>query len=580
MSADPPIHGPRPAPGGDPSLDDRTVARTGTDPGSGRTPPDGLASAQTGSVTAGTTGPLTGPVEIDGLQIGDQLGRGGFSVVYRAVQEQFARTVAVKVFALDPADTLTVEPFLAEARNIGELATRKDVVTVYDLGRTGDGRPYLVLQYLPGGSVADRLKTEGVLPVADALKVAAMVADVLVAAHGRGVLHCDLKPANVLYDAEGAPVLADFGIARATAAVDHSRSMAFLTPDHAAPELWNGEPPSTATDIYALGSMLFQMLTGHAPFQAATGARLGPVQVMRRTLSEPAPSLSTAGVPDVIVDLVDRMLAKDPGDRPASAGEVAAMLEPLVQGAGEFDDGPTRRRVPTAPGAGTDVDSDDGLISAPAPIAVPYAAVSTMESPLPDVGTLDAAPSRPEAEDALVPETVNAARSTNRWPIVVGVVVLVVGVFVAAGVVLIGRGDDSTDPHTSSTTSTSVVAAGLELNDDVVVDGVSRTFTAIGEPDTSPDVLYVQVFDAGSVASASGPEWIGTAVVTSDGGDNHLTADDAGGFRIVVSSYLSSRGSDESVDPEQPLPPQRLCFGVSTDPLSAEVATTVCDPAG
>ena len=537
--------------------------------------------------------------DIDGVRILDELGRGGFSVVYRAEQAGFSRTVAAKVLSLDPTDSLLVDTFMAEARNIGELAARPDVVTVYETGLDSVGRPYLLLQYLPGGSLADRLTSDGPLPVPDVLDIAATVTGVLVAAHDQGILHCDLKPANVLFDANGRPVLADFGIARATAAADSSRSMAFLTPDHAAPELWEGKPPSVSTDLYALGSMLHQLLVGRAPFQDPTGARLPPLQVMRRVLAEPAPTIVRPDVPPPLAQLIQRMLSKDPDGRPASA---AAVLEELRSIGAEFDPGSARpgSEVNTAPAArvfhhrapadpdddrtrrrvrlgeaisGTDQGTAPDLLAGapPAQVSNPLAAASSAQSS--DVVVEPIGPG--EAPAGFGGEEAHPVSRTRISPaIVLGATALIVLVAIALFVLLqrdnSNGGDVSDGPTSSTSTSPSIVVeesgSTLRLSGEARPDGDVRILSGTIEGGR-PWYAAVAVLDADAPSKV-----LGYVVVGGDSPNRIQVAGSGPGVELFVSEMVADEVTER-------LPAgQRLCFRATPD--DPDVApTTVCDPA-
>jgi serine/threonine-protein kinase len=249
------------------------------------------------------------------LQLGALLGQGGFAAVFRAHDPFLERDVAIKV--LDPAlavDATLEEQFLHEARTIA-AAEHPHIVPLYSAESTG-GLLYLVMRLLPGRSLEDRI-AEGKLPVADAARVALECARALAAAHAVGVVHRDIKPANILLDANGNATVTDFGIALVTArpARELLGSTAG-TPHYMSPEQSLGEPVDGRSDVYALGIVLYEMLTGTYPF-----AGRNATEVIAKHISAPIPRVSEREpeTPAALVQLAERMLAKDPAGRPTAA---------------------------------------------------------------------------------------------------------------------------------------------------------------------------------------------------------------------------------------------------------------------
>ncbi|MET0234892.1 MAG: serine/threonine-protein kinase [Kibdelosporangium sp.] len=203
--------------------------------------------------------------EIPGLRIVETLGSGGFGVVYRARQPQLDRDVAVKLDnRILPGEERA--KFLREARAAARLSGHPNVVNIYDAGITPDGRPYIVMELCPGGSLLDVLQEEGPLPPERVLDIGLRLADALGFAHEAGVLHRDIKPANVLVDAFGAVKLADFGLAAILDAPGESTiTMGALSPSYAAPEVFAWGAPSPAADVYSLAATLYTLATGHLP---------------------------------------------------------------------------------------------------------------------------------------------------------------------------------------------------------------------------------------------------------------------------------------------------------------------------
>jgi len=255
-----------------------------------------------------------------------RIGQGGFSVVYRAVQESFERSVALKVLADAGVDEDARRRFLREVRLASRLSGHPHVVTVLDTGTTRSGRPYLAMDLYEGGSMKERLKREGPLSPAETAVVGAKIADALAAAHALGVLHRDVKPNNILVSRFGEPALADFGV---SVLLDSSSSASVLdvfSPQHAAPELMTRGVPSPSSDVYALGSTLYELLTGHSPF---AGESRDVRAIMWAAMSEPAPRPDCPDLPE-LADVIVRALAKEPEDRFEDAAEFARTLRALI----------------------------------------------------------------------------------------------------------------------------------------------------------------------------------------------------------------------------------------------------------
>jgi serine/threonine-protein kinase len=255
------------------------------------------------------------------LQLGALLGEGGFAAVFRAHDPFLERDVAIKV--LDPTlavDAALEEQFLHEARTIA-AAEHPHIVPLYSADSAG-GLLYLVMRLLPGRSLEDRI-AEGKLPAAEAARIALECARALAAAHAVGVVHRDIKPGNILLDAGGNATVTDFGIALVT-----SRPARELlgsttgTPQYMSPEQSLGERVDGRADVYALGVVLYEMLTGTCPFPGRNAT-----EVIAKHISAPIPRVSEREpeTPVALVRIVDRMLAKDPAGRPTAAELVDAL---------------------------------------------------------------------------------------------------------------------------------------------------------------------------------------------------------------------------------------------------------------
>lgn len=262
--------------------------------------------------------------DVPGYRVLEQVGEGGFSVVYRARQEHLDRTVALKVLSIASVDDAAMRRFQRESKITGRLSDHPNIVTVLDTGTTRSGRPYIAMEYFEHGALTDRLAREGPLPVADVLRIGVKMAGALAATHEADVLHRDVKPQNVLLSRYGEPALADFGIARLVDSFDATHTQAF-TPHHAAPEVLEGKPPCAGSDIYSLGSTLYQILAGQPAFKGPAGE--GIAQLMLRILSDPPPPIPRPDVPPRVMEVIGRAMAKTPGERFATAVEFAQALQ-------------------------------------------------------------------------------------------------------------------------------------------------------------------------------------------------------------------------------------------------------------
>ncbi|MCB2178094.1 MAG: serine/threonine protein kinase [Actinomycetales bacterium] len=271
-----------------------------------------------------TQGGVPHPVgpQIDGYEPSEQVGRGAFGSVWRARQVAQDRYVAIKVFDAGIADDAARHRFQREAAITGRLTGHPNIVTVLDSGFLDDGRPYLSMTYCERGSLAGMLHA-GPLPAQDVARIGVKIAGALHTAHQHDVLHRDLKPENVLVTAFGEPALADFGIAT-VAGVSATGLTAAYSPSHAAPEVLRGEPASVASDVYGLGSTLYQLLAGRPAF-AHTGDT-GLAVFVDDVLHSPPAELPPE-VPEPLRRVVAAAMAKDPADRPASAAAFGELLQ-------------------------------------------------------------------------------------------------------------------------------------------------------------------------------------------------------------------------------------------------------------
>src|SRR5438105_6379527 len=256
-------------------------------------------------------------------RLDELLGRGGMSEVWAATDLELDRRVALKLLAPNEDNAR----FEREARAVAALG-HPNVTQLYDYGEA-DGRPFMVLEYLAGGSLEELLRASGALADADTHRIASEIAAGLAHAHARGVVHRDLKPSNVLFDEEGRAKLADFGIARMavgegtlTEAGTVLGTAAYISPEQAA-----GLPATPASDVYSFGVLLFRMLTGTLPFVSED-----PLALVVAHRDEPPPLVTELrpDAPPALAATADAALAKDPSTRPADG----AMLLDGLAGSG------------------------------------------------------------------------------------------------------------------------------------------------------------------------------------------------------------------------------------------------------
>ncbi|MFD9943458.1 protein kinase [Nonomuraea sp. NPDC059023] len=262
-----------------------------------------------------------------GYRVLDQAGQGGFAIVYRAYQERLDRVVALKVLSVDRVDSKTMRRFQRELQLTGRLTGHPNVVTVFDTGTTRSGKPYIAMDFFENGSLRDRIRNNGPLPLQEVLRSGVKLAGALAAVHEAGVLHGDIKPQNILISRYGEPAIADFGVARVIDTAEVSASTHAFTPLHAAPEVLSGHQHTAATDIYSLGSTLYHLLAGQPAFHSPTDPSIAPL--MYRVLSSDPPPINRADVPAVVFSTVLRAMAKDPQQRYGTAREFAERLRQI-----------------------------------------------------------------------------------------------------------------------------------------------------------------------------------------------------------------------------------------------------------
>jgi len=359
-----------------------------------------------------------------------QLGYGGYGFVYLAQDTLLVEEVAIKeLIPIPVGDEKMLKRFLAEAKATMRL-THERIVRTHNVFNEG-GNYHIVMEYMPGGSLEEHLCERGPLLAADAVRIAAEVCEGLGYAHERGVVHCDLKPANILFDAQGHAKIADFGIAHVS---DEMLTRTWMTPagfvagtlPYMSPEQADGVRDDPRIDIYALGAVLYRMLTGQPYLEfnqkETPGAQADNVLRIRNEMPT-QPTIHNRRIPAWLDDVVLKALAKQPEDRYDSARE---LWDALLQ-----------RQQPAR------------AVSPPPPTKL----VSEQPLPAPTPTPVQRAPSRPDAR--AIPATKGRSPLPKWFWLLAGVTgVLLVVLIVAIGAVL--RGGDGTETAVPRSTQTAM----------------------------------------------------------------------------------------------------------------------------
>jgi serine/threonine-protein kinase len=249
-----------------------------------------------------------------------RIASGGMADVWEGTDQVLRRSVAIKVMRPDAGrEKLFALRFRDEAVHSAAL-THNNIATLYDYGED-DGLAFLIMELVPGQPLSAIIAQKGALPYQDVRSILGQAALALGVAHDARVVHRDVKPANILVRPDGVVKLTDFGIARALDASGHTRHGEMLgTPNYISPEQAMGEPATAASDLYALGVVAHEMLTGRRPFDKGT-----PIATALSHVREAPPSLPPE-IPEDLAQLIEDCLAKDPEDRPANATVVAVRL--------------------------------------------------------------------------------------------------------------------------------------------------------------------------------------------------------------------------------------------------------------
>jgi hypothetical protein len=367
------------------------------------------------------------------------------ATVFKAFQPSLQRYVAIKVlppyFAHEPG---FAQRFVREARAVAQLE-HPHILPVYDYGQDGD-YAYIVLKYVPTGTLQDRIDA-GTLSLEQSVDIACQVAEALENAHRRGIIHRDVKPSNVLLDQEQWALLTDFGLARMVEGSTQltASGVGVGTPDYMAPEQGQGRKVDGRADIYALGVVLFEMLTGRVPYEAET-----PMAVVLKHITDPLPLPRTLdpSIPESVEAVILRALAKNPDDRYATAGEMAVALRLAASSV------PAGGRAPqdalSAPAAALPRSEETAPVMAGVSYSFQGKADSERQAVVEQAGGRDA---RREG----------TKRSLPRWVMAIGVL----AVLVLVGIILVATGafrSLDTAPEPVVTAQTALPTGGIVVD--------------------------------------------------------------------------------------------------------------------
>jgi serine/threonine protein kinase len=518
------------------------------------------------------------------------LGRGGFASVYR-VQHPRLGVVALKVLTggvgweLDEQSRREFwEQVRSETEAIGSLSAAPNIVTLHTSGLSTSGWPYLIMELCPGGSVSDvirrhRRPDEGAVPGAVVMEVGVSVARALAVAHAQGILHLDVKPANILRSRFGVYQLSDFGISRQISDGGSSGEEVYLTPHYAAPELWEPQPlVGPACDVYALGVSLYQMAALQRPYEGSA-----PAELAVRIRSEAPPPLRRADLPPQLTTLIAECLGRDPEHRPSSA-QVAQRLDDL---SARIDATRTIKGLPRPPERELPEDQDAtrvrrDLAAPPDPVPIP------VPDEVPDAGsgeqpTADGSPGPVAGTGKGGPSQV---RSRTRGVLAAAFVAVIVGIALIGivdrcsqepgtlsdEVVLVGAEDQAIAPPGSTLPPRATALAGQPSSVTVVGrdDGDVELSWTVETP--RPDVDYATLSATFPVDPATGQpalEPSSSGLLGVDGG----VADDEVAVRRWDAATRSARVS--------PAPDVVTCFRVVaiTEAKVIPSAQSACAPA-
>ena len=446
------------------------------------------------------------------------LGKGGMATVYRARQESISRDVAVKVIKPDLAGAeMFVARFEREARTVASFS-HPHILKVFDYGQYED-TVYLVIELMTGGSLSDLIEQQKALSIEMTVKMLDQISHALDYAHKRGVIHRDLKPQNVLLDDDQNAFLTDFGIAKVTSSGTGltQSGIAMGTPSYMPPEQWRGETVDARADIYALGVMLFEMLTGRVPFQGDT-----PFSMMYKHLNDPPPALGTirSDISSAVDAVIYQALAKNPEDRYESAAALSAAFKEALKGNVSYSDdpafypengGPTTEQINVP--SGTPVGSTRAPRGTPLGTTRPPSGTPAGSTRAPKGTPIGMTrPGQPSANTVvLLDEPAEQSPARRGLPIALIAVGVVAALLVIIGGVLVASSGSGNQNQTATAQQIALAATTISQNSSGTVTQAAIIAAGVADAATNTQIARSTI-NAGSVTVTSTPS---SAVTTA-----------------------------------------------------------------
>lgn len=437
----------------------------------------------------------------------EEIGRGAVARVYRATDQSMNRSVAIKVFDFDLGDEELWRRFSSECQASGTFVGAPHIVAALQQTKAVDGRPCLVMEYCPAGSLAKAVSPRGTLPLEEVLSIGVDLSAALDMVHRSGFLHGDIKPANVLLTQHRGPALSDFGLA----VVNEIRAAVMgYTAEFAAPEVVQGSALSAASDVYSLGATLRALLVGEPPFVARTGEE--PLHFKRRLVNDAPPPLPDPPVPAPVRECMDGAMAKSPADRFPGAASFGLALQEAQRALG----------FPVTP---ADFKSEGEETRTP------------LDAPTVDRGWVPRSTPSPSPEPRTPPshQRIILAAAVTLGCLAVGIVALLVFRSVTGGSE--GTGPKPVDPAAPQTTATTI-DPGLAPGG-VTASVISpREVSVQWQPPARGKPPFVVLIDPPGPSGETVPAAPSTTVVTVDG----LDTEKVGYCVVVVAVHATDRG--------------------------------------